>query len=318
MKKDVVGIGMNFMDFAVHIDKLPTQKDEGARIQQTSWQGGGNVASAVAAVGQLGGTGSMIGIVGDDSYGRFLVEDFHYYNIDTSHMIPDGHNAFSLVLSDDVTHGRNIIARRSTGRPYCVEDLDSDFIAQHKVLHLERADAVSHAAAMMIHEAGGLVAFDGGAYSDDTQAMMGEIDIFIGSEFYYRKLFGESTDYEKHLAQVRELGTQIVVFTLGEKGAVVSWEGGYSFVPGFPVDVVDTVGAGDVYHGAYIYAITHDMNPVEATRFSNAVSAIKCTSIGGRSGIPTRAMVDSFLKDGTYDRGVITEKVKRYESFKGM
>ncbi|MDD4797782.1 MAG: carbohydrate kinase family protein [Eubacteriales bacterium] len=309
---------MNFMDFAVHIDKLPTQKDEGARIQQTSWQGGGNVASAVAAVGQLGGTGSMMGIVGDDDYGRFLVEDFRYYNIDTSHMIPDGRNAFSLVLSDDVTRGRNIIGRRSTGRPYQVQDLDADFIARHKVLHLERADAVGRAAAKIMHEAGGLVAFDGGGYADDTQAMLGEIDIFIGSEFYYRKLFGDSTAYEKNLADVRALGTRIVVFTLGEKGAVVSWQGGYAFVPGFTVDVVDTVGAGDVYHGAYIYAVTHGMDPVEATRFSNAVSAIKCTSIGGRSGIPTRAMVDSFLKDGTYDRAIIEEKVKRYESFKGM
>ncbi|MDD3244055.1 MAG: carbohydrate kinase family protein [Eubacteriales bacterium] len=318
MKKDVVAIGTPFMDFAVHINELPTKKDQGGRILQTSWQGGGKTASAMAAVGQLGGTGSYMGIVGDDDYGRFLVDDFQYYNIDTSHMIPDGRNSFSLVLSDDVTNGRNILGRFKTGRAYAVSDLDAEFIAQHKLLHLERADEVGHAAAKIMHEAGGLVSFDGDGYSDETQAMLSEIDIFIGSEFYYTKLFGDSQDYEKNLAEVRKLGPAVVVFTLGDKGAVVSWEGGYEYVPGYKVEVVDTVGAGDVYHGAYAFAITHGMNPVEATRFSNAVSAIKCTSIGGRSGIPSYDMVMQFMKEGKCDRTLIEEKVKRYESFKGI
>lgn len=98
--KKIVAYGTPFMDFLVGLDHLPTKRDEGAWIRQTSWQGGGKVASALAAVGQLGGIASMTGMIGADTYGDFLLDDFHYYHIDTSHMIQDGNNAFSVVLSD--------------------------------------------------------------------------------------------------------------------------------------------------------------------------------------------------------------------------
>lgn len=90
-----------------------------------------------------------------------------------------------------MTKGRNILGRPSTSRAYTLEDIDPAFIASHDILHLERADEISHRLADIIHEAGGLVAFDGDGYSDATQAMLPKIDIFIGSEFYYNTLFGE-------------------------------------------------------------------------------------------------------------------------------
>ena len=116
--KKIIAYGTPFMDFLVNLDHLPTKKNEGALVRQTSWQGGGKVSSALAAVGQLGGISSMIGVIGADSFGDFLIEDFHYYNVDTSHMIRDGRNGFSVVLSDPVTEGRNILGRPSTSRKH--------------------------------------------------------------------------------------------------------------------------------------------------------------------------------------------------------
>ena len=84
----------------------------------------------------------MIGMIGADTYGDFLLDDFHYYHVDTSHMIQDGKNAFSVVLSDKVTKGRNILGRPSTSRAYTLEDIDPAFIASHDILHLERAEDV--------------------------------------------------------------------------------------------------------------------------------------------------------------------------------
>ncbi len=318
--KKIVAYGTPCMDFLVSLDHLPTKKDEGAQIRQTSWQGGGKVSSALAAVGQLGGTASMIGMIGADSYGDFLLDDFRYYHIDTSHMIQDGNNAFSVVLSDKVTKGRNILWRHATSRPYALEDIDEAFIASHDILHLERADAVSHRMADIIHRSGGLVAFDGDSYSDQTHAMLSKIDIFIGSEFYYNAVFGEnaSADSEKfreNLAVIRQLGPQIVVFTFGDKGSAVLSDDGYCFAPGYSVDVVDTVGAGDVYHGAYLFAIAKGMTPAESAQFANAVAAIKCTGIGGRAAIPNYEMTISFMQTGAYDRTLIDQKLRRYESF---
>ncbi len=315
MKRDLIAYGTPFMDNLVHIDHLPTQKDEGARILQTSWQGGGKVSSALTAFGQLGGASAMLGVVGADSYGDFLVRDYARYGVDTSHMVRDGVNAFSLVLSDEVTHGRNIIGRPGTTRRYTLEDIDEDFVRQHSVLHLENADPVSHRLAAIIHERGGTVCFDGDGYSEETQQMLPEIDVFIGSEFYYTKLFGDSTDYEANLRAVRKKGPGVVVFTLGDKGSVVSWAEGTYFAKGYKVPVIDTLGAGDVYHGGYIFAMMQGKRPDECAQFANAVSAIKCTGIGGRAGTPNLQMVQDFMETGAFDRTFIEEKTKLYANF---
>ena len=316
MKRELLAYGTPYIDNLVHIDHLPTQKDESAHILQTSWQGGGKVSSALAAFGQLGGLSSMMGVAGADSYGEFLIKDYQRYGVDTSHIVRDGINHFSLVLSDKVTNGRNIIARPGTTRKYTLEDIDEAFVRQHKVLHLENADEVSHRLAAIIHEEGGIVCFDGDGYSEATQQMLPEIDVFIGSEFYYTKLFGESTEYEKNLRKVVEIGPKIVVFTLGDKGSAVAWgEDGYYFAPGYKVDVVDTLGAGDVYHGGFIFAMMQGKSPDQCAQFANAVSAIKCTGIGGRAATPTLAMVEEFMATGKCDRTIIEEKTKLYANF---
>ena len=158
--------------------------------------------------------------------------------------------------------------------------------------------------------------YDGDGYSEQAQQFLPEIDVFIGSEFYYTKLFGDSEEYEKNLRSVMEKGPRIVVFTLGDKGSVVAWKDGYYFAPGYKVKVVDTLGAGDVYHGGFLYAMMEEkLPPDQCAQFANAVSAIKCTGIGGRAATPTLQMVKDFMATGECDRSLIEEKTKLYETF---
>ena len=90
---------------------------------------------------------------------------------------------------------------------------------------------------------------------------------------------------------------------------------GYYFAPGYSVEVVDTVGAGDVYHGAYLFAIAKGMSPADSAQFANAVAALKCTGIGGRSAIPNYEMTIEFMQTGSCDRTLFEQKRLRYESF---
>ena len=78
---------------------------------------------------------------------------------------------------------------------------------------------------------------------------------------------------------------------------------------------MDTVGAGDVYHGAYLFAIAKGMSPADSAQFANAVAAIKCTSIGGRSGIPNYEMTMQFMQTGSCDRTLIEQNRQLYERF---
>ena len=319
MERDLVAYGTPFVDNLVHIDHLPTKKDEGARIIETSWQCGGKVSSALAAYGALGGASSFVGVVGADSFGQFYVDDCARYNIDSSHIIRDGTNFFSLVLSDPVTKGRNVIARRGTMRTYQPGDIDEEFVIGHKMLHLEGANDAARELARVMHKAGRLVAVDADGYSEALEEFSPQIDLFLGSEFYYTKLYGEDRDVgliEKNMRAFKaERGNKVVGFTFGEMGSAVLWDGGFRFAPAYKVKVMDTVGAGDDWHGGFLYGYLRGWNVGECAQFANAVSAIKCTGIGGRAALPTLSMVKEFMETGKCDRTIIEQRTKMYEVF---
>jgi sulfofructose kinase len=107
-------------------------------------------------------------------------------------------------------------------------------------------------------------------------------------------------DVEGGLRRVLSKGARVAAVTLGAKG--VTWiEAGspekLRHLSAYPVKVVDTLAAGDVFHGAYALALAEDQAPGNAMRFASAAAAIKCTRPGGRSGAPDRAEVEAFLRE---------------------
>ena len=128
----------------------------------------------------------------------------------------------------------------------------------------------------------------------------------------YHALFRD-LEYEKNCRFLCEKGPSIVIFTLGPKGCVgYSPEDGYFEVPSFQIPVVDTVGAGDVFHGAYVVGLLRGLLPKEAARLATGASCIKCTRIGGRAGIPDWDTVQKYLQTGEIDYAEINQRVEFY------
>ena len=121
-----------------------------------------------------------------------------------------------------------------------------------------------------------------------------------------------SMSYEQAARLIRSEGPEIVIFTLGERGCAGVYDNTYFELPAFNVKLVDSTGAGDVFHGAFNYAWLQGWEVPECARFSSAVSAIKCTEHGGRAGIPDLKTVQRFLKDGTIDRSFLDKRLKQY------
>ena len=109
-------------------------------------------------------------------------------------------------------------------------------------------------------------------------------------------------------------GPKIVIFTFGADGCKGVYGDKYFEMPAFKVNVVDTTGAGDVFHGAFdaFYLMGYDVE--ECARMATGVSAIKCTCPGGRSGIPTIDVLTKYLETGEIDYAEINERVKHYEN----
>ena len=83
--------------------------------------------------------------------------------------------------------------------------------------------------------------------------------------------------------------------TLGERGCVVCSAEGTKAYPTIPVKVVDTTGAGDAFHGAFMYGLLQEWDVPKMARFASAVGAMNCRFLGGRTGLPNRQEVDAFI-----------------------
>ena len=294
---EIAGYDMPCVDLAVNVDVFP-KPNGGTGINAMSWQGGGKVATGMVAAARLGAKCAMMGAVGSDDYGEFCLRDFERHGIDISGMkTRQGETtSLSIVLSDRETQGRSIVYRSGTASPPTLEEIEERILTGCQWFFISHATHVAD------------------SYSSEMMENIGIIDVFIASEFFYKVLFrGKEEAFEANCREVQKMGPSIVVFTLGAKGCVgYSEEDGFFQMPSFAVDVQDTVGAGDVFHGAYTVGLLRGLSSKEAARLATGVSCIKCTRIGGRAGIPDWNTVQRFLRTGEIDYTEIDQRVEFY------
>lgn len=186
--------------------------------------------------------------------------------------------------------------------------------AKQKYLHLENGRPASAAAALFAREHGIVTVMDADNYQEGIVKLLPCLDVFIASEFFYRDMFGD-LPYEEGCRKLLEAGPSTAIVTLGSRGSVgMTAQDGFFRTESFQVPVRDTTGAGDVFHGAYIVGLLEGMDAPECARFASAVSAIKCTCFGGRTGIPNRDTVQRFLETGEIDRTEAQRRLAYYRN----
>ena len=313
MEIDIIGLDdLPVLDILLSINRLPKTNESMLALGQ-SWQGGGKVATALAAAGRLGARAGIIGVVGADSAGRFLQADFQRHNVDTSHLVlePGETTTFSVALAEKETQGRSFIGALGTCRKLKVEDVDLSYLAKAKYLHLWEMTPAAVVAARFAKEHGVTVVFDGDQHDEKTFRHLELIDVLIASEYFCKP----GPSLRENCRSLLEAGPHTVVITLGDKGCVGDWKGGAFFEqPAFTgMPIVDTTGAGDVFHGAFICGLLQSMDIPGCARFASAVSVIKCGYSGGRAGIPDADTVRRFLWDGTLDTEGMEERARFYK-----
>lgn len=310
---EIAGYEVPCVDFLVNVDALP-HSNQGVHVRGLSWQGGGKVSSGMVAAARLGAKCAMMGAVGSDEYGRFCLADFQRHGIDVSGMhVREGKStSLSIVLSDDETDGRSFLYRSGTAQALEPQELDLELLENSQWFYLSHITPVSRIALEHAVKAGARIFWDGDTFSQEIVDHLGFIDAFVGSEFFYQSLFSDGT-YEENIKAVCAMGPSVVVFTLGEKGCVgYSREEGYFSLPSFPVSVQDTVGAGDVFHGAFLVGLLRGMSAKESAALATATACIKCTRIGGRAAIPDWDTVQEFLRTGKINYQELDQRVAFY------
>ena len=321
-KYDIIGLATPGQDLVVELEKMP--QTVSSRMYDCCFQGGGWVATALCAAGNLGMWASFCGVVGDDIFGRMIAEDFRFNNVDISHLIVEKgkRSNFCICITERADKKKTIISRPGECREVEPEDIDEDYIRSARMLHVGFVNEGIRKAADIIHSAGGKVSVDAAYYKPYVYENYDIFDIFIGSEYYFNGLAEELgfdlskglTDDEKFgvMRHVQKKGPEIVIFTFGAEGSMgVFGESTFS-VPAMDVPVVDTTGAGDVFHGAFDTAYLNGMDVVSAAKYATGVSSIKCTQMGGRAGIPDAETLEKFLASGKIDYEKINRRAEHY------
>lgn len=322
-KYDIIGLATPGQDLVIELEKMP--REVSSKMYDCCFQGGGWVATALCAAGNLGMRASFCGVVGDDVFGRMIAEDFKYNNVDTSHLIVEKgkRSNFCLCITERAEKSKMLISRPGECREVEPDDIDEEYIRSARMLHVGFVNEGIRKAADIIHTAEGKVSVDAAYYKPYVYDNYDIFDIFIGSEYYFNGLLEELgidtskplSDKEKFevMRYVQSKGPEIVIFTFGADGCMGIYGDNTFSLPAMDVPIVDTTGAGDVFHGAFDAAYLNGLDVVSAAKYATGVSSIKCTQMGGRAGIPDSETLEIFLKTGEIDYEKINRRVEHYK-----
>lgn len=288
-------VGIAVLDRLYYVDKLPTG---GGKYVAHDYReiGGGPAATAAIAAARLGANVDFIGRVGDDATGDTLLNELESYGVNTAftQRYSQARSSQSAILVD--AYGERIIINHpSPDLPNDAQWLTAiDFSQYDMVLADVRWHQGTLTAFTLAKQAGVATLLDADVTPQDIRPLVALADHAAFSEPGLQRMTGEN-DIQRAL-QMAENDTNAQVYvTQGKKGCFWLQHGQLQHQAGFHVEVVDTTGAGDVFHGALAVALGRQPDIAASVRYANAVAALKCTQPGGRAGIPDCDQTDSFL-----------------------
>jgi ribokinase len=289
---DAIGIGLVVRDVSVLLDRYPSP-DEKTRARELHESGGGPVPTALVTLARFGRRTAICGTVGNDDAGRFLLEGLRREKVEAGAVAvrEDFATPTSVIL---VENGRRTILEppRGVGFPLEWSDVEKLPLEDASALLVDaRVVEVQARAARVVRRAGGLVVLDCGHPREGVEDLVAESDIAILSHTYPAALHGDEVDMRAFLeslqARLPRSGPAIAGVTFGARGcALLDREEGFQQLPAPLVKALDTTGAGDVFHGAFLHAFLKTRSVEKSARFANAAAARKCQGMTGRAALP--------------------------------
>jgi sulfofructose kinase len=299
---DVLGIGVVSVDDLIYVDHYPVAGTK-LPIEAQQREGGGLTGTALVTASRLGAKSAYGGVLGHDALSEFSIQELTREGVDCTPVLrrEQASPVHAIVVVDSSTAQRTILYTLAGYLDRRPEEITNELVANCRVLFVDHMAAMGGLRAVeLAHDQG--ITVVGDIERDDwpgTTDLIRQIDhLIVGCEL--AKLV---TDEDEPRAMVRALSRNdraCCVVTAGERGCWYAERGGrVRHYPAFEVQVVDTTGCGDVFHGAYAACIAQGSGVDDAVRVATAAAGIKATQPGGRAGIPDRAAIDRLLKEDT-------------------
>lgn len=294
----VTGLGQCCWDTLAEVGEYPSP-DSKAESSQWVEQGGGPAATALVALARLGLPCRFAGVVGGDAAGRQIRHALHAEGIDVAHLLtrPEAASQRAFIMVERPGGRRTIVWQRATGTPLAPAELEEAFWSGSALLHLDglMAEASLHGA-REARRRGIPVMVDAGRMRPGMVELAGLCDYLVAAEQFFLDLGWDGT--KGHFARLADgLGAPVVTVTRGEGGSLTRHGESTFHVPAFSVAAVDTTGAGDVFHGGYLFGLLRGWPLRETVVFASATAALSCLHPGAQQGAPRLEEVVRFLAD---------------------
>lgn len=319
MEIDVLCVGHAAYDLVYSVDHHP-EADEKCLASGLLMCGGGPAANAAVTVARLGGIAAFAGYLGRDVFGDMHFEELLSEGVITTLVVRGGHPTPLSSIIVKPGGKRTVIAHKGSTPVLEPDQVDFTRVRPGAILFDGHEPAISVPLAKKARTENIPAILDAGSVHKGTTELALLCGYLAASEKFARDLSGEKDPARalRFLARI----APVAVITLGEAGLVWAYgaagpaSGDFEStqtsgggrrgsgnqapqprsLPAFPVDAVDTTGAGDIFHGAFALRIARGEEVPDALRYASAAAALGCAGLGARPAIPSKAEVEEFLK----------------------
>lgn len=295
--KRLIVIGHAALDFVYRIDSFPPRPTK-IRAREHITSGGGMAANAAAAAARLGSSVALWSRVGSDSASRLILTELQSTGIDTRHIkVHQGARSATAAVIVDAAGERFIVSEDDHEMPMSADWLPLDDIARAGALlsdlswiegtrmSFETARHHSVPTVVDLDMGSGRLLADVAHLTDYVIASAQALDAFINGNSIEDKLGRLIASGARHAGVTRGAAG----YTWMDRGGRVHHQ------PAFKVEIRDTTGAGDAFHGAFCWALLTGHSEAECARLASAAAALNCTGLGARAALPDLATLNSFL-----------------------
>jgi sulfofructose kinase len=292
-KIQVVCAGVITLDTIALVDKYPSA-DERVIAHEISRAGGGPAAVAAVALSRLGVRSAIVGTIGDDADGKELLRIFEKEGVDTSGISIGSTATAGSVIVVSKEHSARAISTRQPLTQALMNDAAKKLIANADWLHVDHVGIQRLEEAGVSRGNGPQISFDAGYGVESFDPIT--VDLFVPTDRQMTLRY-PGIDLAVALENDSMKAGNTVVATQGSAGSAgFSPETGLVTAPGFTVEVMSSLGAGDVFHGALVAQIIQGYSLHDAMVRANAVAALSCRGLDGQSKIPTTSELNTYLE----------------------
>lgn len=286
--KKILCLGHASYDITIPMDKYPTENIK-YRVLNRIECGGGPASNAAYLLGKWGMNTYFSGVLGNDIYGKRIKKEFENVGVDTRYieLSKKYKTTNSFIIVNKKNASRTIFAYRDKSMK-----MENTNIRIKPDYALFDGEDFEIATKVIRNNPGCITILDAGRAKYSTIKLGKMVNYLVASKSFAEDFTGVKINYKDYNSLVKVYNllekdfTANIVITLESHGCLYKIDGKVKIMPGYKVKAIDTTGAGDIFHGAFVYALVKGYSYEDILRIANITGALSTTKIGGRYSIP--------------------------------